>query len=181
MGVAKQVSEVGLELSKLPRLLVGWGAALVQSQEKLAPFSGAIAQATGIAQQREIGRMMESGARTGGTTAELSRSLQDLYDRIAPMSDGVTNILNRSVTTGVQMLTRAVELLDLMWKGMVKLDERATGFLKILDETAKIEAKWAEREGRGPFLTFAEEVLKRDVFGPKPVEPRQPPRQGRRP
>lgn len=173
-GAVRQVSEVAFELSKLPRLLVNWSAALVDSQRPLAQFSGTLAMAFGRAEQREILRNMASAGRTGGTTSELSNSLQDLHDILQPIRDTVTNVLNRALTAGVDLVKRGVELLDLIWKGMIELDKPVTGLLDALNEQSKIDAKWAERNARAPFVEFADSCLKREALGPKRVPPRPP-------
>jgi hypothetical protein len=164
LGVAQQVSEVGFELSKMPRLLVNWGEALVGSQRPLAQFSGAIAMAEGLAQRRQIGRMMDSGARTGGTTADLSDSLQDLYDKIQPMSDTVANVLNQTLTKGVNLLSTLIDTFTQINEGL-----RAIPVIGAAIQALQLKLAAPQKPDPPHFTQFMDSVLKKDVFGPKPV------------
>lgn len=98
------------EITALPKKIVDWGEALVESKRNIAQFSGTLSMAFAEANRRGIMRNIESGQRTGGSIAELSRSLQDIYDEVQPIRDEVTIVLSEASRVMINGLKEGVLL-----------------------------------------------------------------------
>lgn len=151
--------------AKLPGLLEEWGEGLVESKRHLMQFNGTLAQSFLEAERRGLIRNIESGERTSGATAGLSDALQDLADAVQPIKDAVTIVvargveaLVRSVTTGVEILTKVYEV----WKAIDKRVAAAEMIVKALGDGGP---------PRNNIRDFLQEVNQRD-----PTVPRRIPR-----
>lgn len=99
-------------ITELPGALRSWGDSLVESQRHLRDYNGSIAYAFSESERREMLRNVESGARTGGSTASLSEALSDLKDEIQWHKDIMTNGFNGVVTVLTQLLVAALKTAD---------------------------------------------------------------------
>lgn len=109
------MEDLGKAAIQLPEILEGWGDELMASRQHLVQFSGAIAQAFGESQMRDMKRSINSGAATGGSTARLAKALDDFKDNVQPLKDGVANIANFVATGLLQMANGFAEILE-KWK-----------------------------------------------------------------
>jgi hypothetical protein len=94
---------------ELPGALEEWGMRLKDSQRHLSQYNGVIAAAMIESERRDIVRGFESGSRTGESTAYLTEALSDLEDSVQPLRDISTNIQNRLVGFGTQILANVIQ------------------------------------------------------------------------
>lgn len=87
-GMVKAVDEV-------PSALLHWGESLKESQRHLMQWSGTLANAFLESEVRQHMREFGSAGRTAGTTADLTKALDDFKDDLQPFKDSITNISNK--------------------------------------------------------------------------------------
>jgi hypothetical protein len=100
------------DVSELPAKIVRWSDTLVESQRHLGRFNGTIAMMNADTERRTVLRQIASGQRTGGATADLNTSLQNLYDQLQPMKDSVTVVIAKGLTVGVDMLSKILKTIE---------------------------------------------------------------------
>lgn len=156
-----------MQLSKAPGLIKSWGESLVESQRTISRFNPLLAQTFAKQEHRGLVRGIESGQRTSGATSDLSDSLQNLADSIQPMRDVIHNVLARGLTTGVQLLTRGVKVLENIFEAVKKLDPtgKIDGIMKAMEETNRVQAMIAMK----PLGDALKNLERRDKSKPKEV------------
>ena len=90
---------------EIPSALMHWGESLKDSQEHLKMFSGVLANAYLESQVRGMMRDFGSAQRTGGTTADLIKSLDNLKDDLQDYKDVFTNMSNYILRIGLDVST----------------------------------------------------------------------------
>lgn len=98
------------EIAKLPSLIKGWGEALVESQRPLARFSGELSRAAAQREVSQLRRDITSANITGGTTSDLSDSLNNLNDTLRPVKDVMTMGTAAVLTDLVKVLSEGVKV-----------------------------------------------------------------------
>lgn len=120
-------------LLDMPGALLNWGESLRDSQEHLRAFSGLMANTFAEAEVRQMMRNFDSAQRTGASTQNLSRALDDILDTIQPYRDLFTNISNTVVAIAIKMGALAAEVAkSVTW----------------LDEIAGILNRWFDKEDK---------------------------------
>jgi hypothetical protein len=157
----RATADLSLQLSKLPALLKEWGESLVQSQRYLGKFNGTMAMANAESERRGILRAIGSGQRTGGPTAELNLSLENLKDQIQPIRDTVTVVIANSLRTGIELLSTAVDVVKMIHAGLKELPLIGDGLKEI--EKRLVEAQKSTLNNReGPIREAFRDSARRD-------------------
>jgi hypothetical protein len=94
---------------ELPGAIRHWGDALTESQRHLRDFNGVIAYAMLESERREIVRNIAIGGRTGASTANLTKALDDLKDEVQPYKDLITNGFNNVVALLAVIMTNTIK------------------------------------------------------------------------
>lgn len=110
-AVAGGVAQAGIEIAKLPNRIKDWSEALLSSQRTISRFDGRMAAAFAQADVRGIRRDIASARATGGATADLSNSMQDLYDALRPLKDSITTVIAKDLAGLVRLLADLVPLM----------------------------------------------------------------------
>lgn len=151
------------EIAKLPQSIMNWSEALVESQRSISKYNGTLAQAFAEHERRGIVRGIESGRRTGGTTSELSGALDGLRDTLQPIRDNVTNVIAKSLTEMVRLMTQSVRIADIVFLGLKELKFMDIGTRLIAMEGALLAIQNNTRKNNSTQIGQAfEEALKRD-------------------
>lgn len=153
-ALAGGLGAASVELAKLPSRIVDWSEALLASQRTISRFSGVMSQAEAQSEVRKLQRDFISAGNTGGATADLSHSMDDLYDVLRPLKDTVTIVIAQELTMltkGISQLApaitaltgAAVSLADMMTGGTWNLSAQFFGALaKVLaDENERARRK----------------------------------------
>lgn len=115
-GVAGGMAQASVEIAKLPSRIVEWSQSLTDSQREISRFSGVMSGAYAQSDVRKLRRDITSAHETGGPTAELVGSLDNLYDTIAPLKDNLTNVIAVDLAAAVKVLNA---MAPLMAEGLV--------------------------------------------------------------
>lgn len=180
-AIAGGLGAASTEIAKLPSRIVDWSEALLSSQRTISRFSGVMAQAEAQRDVRKLQRDFISAGTTGGSTADLSHSMDDLYDVLRPLKDTVTIVIAQELTMlvkGVSMMAPAivslagasVTLADFMTGGTFNLSPK---FFSALAKVLEDENERARRKTQfGQGASAAIERFKKE----DPAKPRQAPR-----
>ncbi len=106
------IASASKELALLPKRITDWSEALLESTRPLTQFSTHLQQAAIEAEGRGLSRNIASAEATGGASASLSNSLQDLYDSVRPMGDAVTITIASGLTVAVNKLSQLVNVVE---------------------------------------------------------------------
>ena len=170
-----------IEIAKLPGNIKRWSEALVESQRSISRFSGAMSKSFALARVSGIKRDIMSAATTGGSTADLSNSLQKLNDDLRPLKDAVTITITNELKNAVQVLTKLVPLLTYMTQYTAAiLDElpfSKGGFLKALTDAqiAIQRIEYRHKMGIQRSATSAA-AIKKAIYDRNPAVPVSVPR-----
>lgn len=112
MGNPIEITKMLIEVAKLPARLRDFGAALVDSQSRLAQYSGSIAASVGRLRGDRFRRELQLAGATSGSFGQLSRSQSALEDKLMPYRIGATNLLNGITSSLQRLLTTAIDVLE---------------------------------------------------------------------
>ena len=180
-GVAGGVAQAGIEIAKLPNRIKDWSESLLASQKTISRFSGVMAQAFAQRDVRSLKRDFASAQVTGGSTADLTRSMEDLYDILRPLKDSMTIVVSRELSSLVKLLTNLAPSLTQLAGGVAVIADMLTGFsfnlsgelLKAMKEVQAEEGRAAIRRSKAGF--GAASAIGR-LQAEDPAKPRQAPR-----
>jgi len=165
------LSAAATEVSRLPTLIKDWGEALVEGQRGLSRYNGVLAKTFAEQERRTIVRGIQSGGVTGGATADLSSSMQDLLDEIQPMRDTVTVGLARGLDVAVKALTRSVQILEGLWEigKHVPVISAAITKAEAIAEKLEADSREKHRKEMEPVVKALRDLTGRDKSKPKDV------------
>ncbi len=103
-AAAGALSASSKELAMLPKRIVDWSESLVSSQKAISRFSGPMSQAFAQRDLAQTRRDIASAQATGGSTAELTKSLDQIYDVVRPLKDSITIVLANELSVLVRTL-----------------------------------------------------------------------------
>lgn len=177
-ALAGGLGAASVELAKLPSRIVDWSEALLDSQRTISRFSGVMAQADAQRDVRKLQRDFASAGTTGGSTADLSHSMDDLYDVLRPLKDTVTIVIAQELNMlvkGVSAMAPAIVALagaaavlaDAMTGGTWSLSPKFFAELAKVMEAENERARRKAQFGQGASAAIAQ-FKKED-----PAKPRQ--------
>lgn len=114
------------ELIKMPTRVKDWGEALVTSQGTIAKFSGALSRAFAQRDLSQMRRDIQSAQYTGAGTADLSESLNKLYDGLRPLKDQLTIATSGVLRELVDMISRNIPLIETLIEVIAKTGDAVT-------------------------------------------------------
>lgn len=93
---------LSIEAAKLPKRILEWSEALVDSKRGIAQFNGELQGYFASSQWRQIRRDIESGRRTSESTSRLGYAVENFKDTIQPALDATSNILSGIFTPAIR-------------------------------------------------------------------------------
>jgi len=180
-ALAGGLGAASVELARLPGRIVDWSEALLASQRTISRFSGVMAQADAQRDVRKLQRDFASAGNTGGSTADLSHSMDDLYDVLRPLKDTVTIVIAQELNLLVRGITAMAPAIVVLAGVAAKAGDMMTGGMmgfqdQFLLALGKVIADEADRQRRktqlGQGAAAAIDRFKKE----DPAKPRQAPR-----
>ncbi len=105
-----------------------WGEGLAERQRYLTDFNGNIAASFAQLEARRIGRNINRGQGTSGSTKYLNTSLDKLEEKLLPYQQFATNAVNTIAATVIEKLTSGIDLLESIASSVIP--EESKGILK---------------------------------------------------
>ena len=104
-------------LASLPKKILDWSEALVESRRDLAKWSGVLQRTYLEAQRREYAREIQSARATGSTTAVLSEVYQDTLDDLQDIKDDIHNVTAAVLIIATNYINWNVKVAKFLGKG----------------------------------------------------------------
>jgi len=162
------------EIAQLPSRIVKWSESLVESQRSLSRFSAPLSQAMAQSDVRGMKRDFKSAQITGGSTADLSKNLEDLYDAIRPMKDIMTVQLSAGLSGLVALVKDMVPVMKALLDVGLKMVPGGDQLRQATEDRIRGQEHIQRilRKSQGQTLTAAFRKLQAE----DPMKPRQAPR-----
>jgi hypothetical protein len=157
-SLSEKFKELAKTVVTLPKALVDWSSALLDSQKRLRDVSGPQAQIFAERDIRQIRRDILSGQATAGSTGQLSEALDDLLDELRPIKDDIRNFIQSTLVPFITTMTEFVQFTKeyinaggpLAGKSAIDAASRAVDLNKRLEELRE------RREGEVGMRMFAD-------------------------
>lgn len=178
---AAAVAATAVEIAKLPSKIRDWSESLLASQKTISRFDGQMAKAFAQREVSELKRNMASAAATGGSTADLSKNLDELYDVLRPLKDSITIVVSRELTSLVRVLNGMAPVLAGLAGATAAIADMFTGGvfdfkMELVKALADVYAQEAARARNQSAVGSAASAAFDRMRAEDPKKPRQAPR-----
>jgi hypothetical protein len=106
---AAAVTGLVIGIVKLPKLIAGWGEAILESQKPLQAFNVSIATAFARLEYQRYRLAYRTGVATSGTTGMLAGSIEEFREEFQPLKEAAIRFFNVAGAAAVKSATYAVQ------------------------------------------------------------------------